>query len=146
MLLVDEYDKPILDVLDNPEMAIANREYLRGFYGIIKRSTEHVRFVFVTGISMFTKVSLFSGLNNLKNITLDPRFATICGYTDRILDTVLAPELDGLDRDEIRHWYNGYHWLGEETLNNPYDILLLFSDRVFKAHRPEADSRQVADL
>ncbi len=134
VVLVDEYDKPILDVLDNPEMAHANREYLRGFYGVIKDSAEHVRFVFVTGISMFTKVSLFSGLNNLKNITLDPRFATICGYTDRDLDTVFAPELDDLDRDEIRRWYNGYHWLGEEKLYNPYDILLLFSDRVFKAH------------
>ncbi len=133
-VLVDEYDKPILDVLNDPEMANANREYLRGFYGVIKGAAEHVRFVFVTGISMFTKVNLFSGLNNLKNITLDPRFATICGYTDRDLDTVFAPELEGLDRDEIRRWYNGYHWLGEEKLYNPYDILLLFSDRVFKAH------------
>ena len=134
VVLVDEYDKPILDVLDNPAMANANREYLRGFYGVIKDSAEHVRFVFVTGISMFTKVNLFSGLNNLKNITLDPRFAAICGYTDRDLDTVFAPELEGLDRDEIRRWYNGYHWLGEEKLYNPFDILLLFSDRAFKAH------------
>ena len=134
VVLVDEYDKPILDVLDNPEQAEANRNYLRGFYGIIKGSADYVRFVFVTGISMFTKVSLFSGLNNLKNITLDPRFAAICGYTDHDLDTVFAPELDGLDRDEIRRWYNGYHWLGEEKLYNPFDILLLFSDRVFKAH------------
>ena len=134
VVLVDEYDKPILDVLDNPEQAEANRDYLRGFYGVIKDSAEHVRFVFFTGVSMFTKVSLFSGLNNLKNITLDPRFATICGYTDHDLDTVFAPELEGLDRVEIRRWYNGYHWLGEEKLYNPYDILLLFSDRKFKAH------------
>ena len=133
-VLVDEYDKPILDVLDKPEMANANREYLRGFYGVIKDSADHVRFVLVTGISMFTKVSLFSGLNNLRNITLDPRFAAICGYTDRDLDTVFAPELEGLDRDEIRRWYNGYHWLGEEKLYNPFDILLLFSERAFKAH------------
>ena len=134
VVLVDEYDKPILDVLDKPEMANANREYLRGFYGVIKDSADHVRFVLVTGISMFTKVSLFSGLNNLRNITLDPRFAAICGYTDRDLDTVFAPELEGLDRDEIRRWYNGYHWLGEEKLYNPFDILLLFSERAFKAH------------
>ena len=134
VVLIDEYDKPILDVLDNPEMANANREYLRGFYGVIKDSAEHVRFVFVTGISMFTKVSLFSGLNNLENISLDPTFAAICGYTDRDLDTVFAPELDGLDRDEIRRWYNGYHWLGEEKLYNPFDILLLFRGRQFKAH------------
>ncbi len=134
VVLVDEYDKPILDVLNNPEQAESNRNYLRSFYGIIKGSAEYVRFVFVTGISMFTKVSLFSGLNNLKNITLDPRFAAICGYTDHDLDTVFAPELEGLDREEIRRWYNGYHWLGEEKLYNPFDILLLFSDREFKAH------------
>ena len=134
VVLVDEYDKPILDVLDKPELAIANREYLRGFYGVIKGSAEHVRFVFVTGISMFTKVSLFSGLNNLENISLDPTFAAICGYTDRDLDTVFAPELEGLDRDEIRRWYNGYHWLGKDKLYNPFDILLLFRRRQFKAH------------
>ncbi len=140
VILVDEYDKPILDVLDNPEMAKANRDYLRGFYGIIKGSARDVRFVFVTGISMFSKVSLFSGLNNLLNISLDPRYATICGYTDRDLDTVFAPELPGLDRDQIRKWYNGYHWLGEEKLYNPFDLLLLFNSHHFKSHWFETGS------
>ena len=140
VVLVDEYDKPILDVLDNPEMAKANRDYLRGFYGIIKGSARDVRFVFVTGISMFSKVSLFSGLNNLLNISLDPRYATICGYTDRDLDTVFAPELPDLDRDEIRKWYNGYHWLGEEKLYNPFDLLLLFNSHHFKSHWFETGS------
>ena len=134
VVLVDEYDKPILDVLDNPEQARAHREYLRGFYGIIKGSAQHVRFVFVTGISMFSKVSLFSGLNNLKDISLDPRFATICGYTDADIDTVFAPELKGLDREAIRTWYNGYSWLGTERVYNPYDALLLFDERTFKPH------------
>ena len=95
VVLVDEYDKPILDAIDRPEMAAANRDYLRGFYGIIKDSARDVRFVFVTGVSMFSRVSLFSGLNNLDNISLDPEFATICGYTDSDLDTVFAPELPG---------------------------------------------------
>ena len=131
VVLVDEYDKPILDVLENPELAKANRDYLRGFYSVIKDCAEHVRFVFVTGVSMFSKVSLFSGMNNLKDISLVPRYATICGYTDHDLDTVFAPELEGLDRDKIRHWYNGYHWLGKEKLYNPWDILLLFSDHEF---------------
>ncbi len=140
VVLVDEYDKPILDVLDNPELARANRDYLRGFYGIIKDSARDVRFVFVTGISMFSKVSLFSGLNNLLNISLDPRYATICGYTDKDLDTVFAPELPGLDRDEIRKWYNGYHWLGEEKLYNPFDLLLLFNSHQFEAHWFETGS------
>ncbi|MDE0280263.1 MAG: AAA family ATPase, partial [Gammaproteobacteria bacterium] len=114
VVLVDEYDKPILDVLDDPDLAKANRDYLRGFYGIIKDSYEHVRFVLVTGVSMFSKVSLFSGLNNLRDISLVPRYATICGYTDRDLETVFAPELPGLNREEVRRWYNGYHWRGEE--------------------------------
>ena len=140
VVLVDEYDKPILDVIDNPEMATANRDYLRGFYGIIKDSAEHVRFVFVTGVSMFSRVSLFSGLNNLRNISLDPEFATICGYTDTDLDTIFAPELPGLDRDEIREWYNGYHWLGDEKLYNPFDLLLLFQTRNFEAHWFETGS------
>ena len=132
VVLVDEYDKPILDVIGNPEMATANRDYLRGFYGIIKGSAEHVRFVFVTGVSMFSRVSLFSGLNNLDNISLDPEYAAICGYTDADVDTVFAPELPGLDRDQIRKWYNGYHWLGDEKLYNPFDLLLLFRKRQFR--------------
>ncbi len=134
VVLVDEYDKPILDALDRPELARANRDYLRGFYGIIKDSAEHVRFVFVTGITMFSKVSLFSGLNNLKDISLNPRYASICGFTDDELDTVFAPELEGLDREEIRRWYNGYSWLGEHRLYNPWDILNLLEEREFESH------------
>ena len=134
VVLVDEYDKPILDVLGDPERAKANRDQLRGFYGVVKDCAHLVRFVFVTGISMFSKVSLFSGLNNLRNISLDPRYAAICGYTDHDLDTVFAPELPELDRDEIRRWYNGYHWRGGEKVYNPFDILLLFDSREFLPH------------
>ncbi len=134
VVLIDEYDKPILDVLEDPEMARANRDYLRGFYGIIKGSARHIRFVFITGISMFSNANLFSGLNNLKNISLDRKYSMICGYTDHDLDTVFAPELPGLDREEIRRWYNGYSWLGEERVYNPFDVLLLFSDREFEPY------------
>ncbi len=140
VVLVDEYDKPILDVIDRPEISTANRDYLRGFYGTIKGSARDVRFVFVTGVSMFSRVSLFSGLNNLRNISLDPKYATICGYTDRDLDTVFTPELPGLDRDQIRKWYNGYHWLGDEKLYNPFDLLLLFETRNFEPHWFETGS------
>ena len=132
VVLVDEYDKPILDVLHDPELARANRDWLRGFYGIVKGSAEHVRFVFVTGVSMFSKVSLFSGLNNLKDISLDPRYAAICGYRDEDLDRVFAPELEGLDREEIRAWYDGYRWRGREPVYNPYDVLLLLDSREFR--------------
>ncbi len=140
VVLVDEYDKPILDALHNPTRARANRDYLRGFYGIIKDSAAHVRFVFVTGISMFSKVSLFSGLNNLEDISLDPRFATLCGYTEADLDTVFAPELEGLDRDAIRTWYNGYHWRGDARLYNPFDVLLFLRSREFDPHWFETGS------
>ena len=132
VVLVDEYDKPILDVIENPDLALANRDYLRGFYGIIKDCAHLVRFVFVTGISMFSKVSLFSGLNNLENISLDPKYSEICGYTDADLDTLFAPELPGIDRDEIRRWYNGYHFCGDEKVYNPFDVLLLFKRRQFR--------------
>ena len=134
VVLIDEYDKPILDAIDNPEQARANRDYLAAFFSILKDSSKYVRFVFVTGVSMFSKVSLFSGLNNLNNISLDPTYAAICGYTDHDLDTVFSAELENLDRDEIRLWYSGYHWRGVERLYNPYDILLLFDKREFISH------------
>ena len=131
-VLVDEYDKPILDALEIPEVARANRDFLRGLYATIKDSDAYIKFTFLTGVSKFSKVSLFSGLNNLKDITLDARYSAICGYTDADLDIVFAPELPGFDRDEIRRWYNGYSWLGEEVYN-PFDILLLFDSHRFGA-------------
>ena len=133
-VLIDEYDKPILDALELPEIARANRDFLRGLYAVIKDCDAHVCFTFITGVSKFSKVSLFSGLNNLKDITLDARYSAICGYTDADLDTVFAPELPGLDRDQIRDWYNGYSWLGDEKVYNPFDILLLFDKRKFGAY------------
>ena len=141
-VLIDEYDKPILDALEVPDIARANRDFLRGLYSVIKASDAHVRFTFITGVSKFSKVSLFSGLNNLKDITLDPRYSAICGYTEADLDAVFAPELPGLDREQIRDWYNGYRWTstgsaetrGDEQVYNPFDILLLFDSRLFKAY------------
>ena len=132
-VLVDEYDKPILDALAEPDVARANRDYLQGLYSVIKSSDAHIRFSFLTGVSEFPKVSLFSGLNNLKDITLDPRYSAICGYTEADLDAVFEAELPGLDREAIRMWYNGYWWLGKEKVYNPFDILLLFDRRKFDA-------------
>ena len=140
VVLVDEYDKPILDALGTPEVAKANRDYLRGLYSVIKLSDAHVKFTLLTGVSKFSKVGIFSGLNNLIDITLDPDYSAICGYTDRDLDAVFAPELPGLDRDEIRRWYNGYSWRGDEKVYNPFDVLLLFRSREFKAHWFETGS------
>ena len=147
VVLIDEYDKPILDALDAPEVARGNRDYLRGLYAVVKDCDAHIRFSFITGVSKFSKVSLFSGLNNLTDITVEPRYSSICGYTEADLDEVFAPELPGLDRDEIRDWYNGYSWLGDERVYNPFDILLLFRNREFKAHWFETGSpRFLVDL
>ena len=134
VVLVDEYDKPILDALDEPDTAKANRDDLRGLYGTLKACDAHVELTFLTGVSRFSKVSLFSDLNNLTDLTLDPDYAAICGYTEADLDTVFAAELPGLDRDRIRAWYNGYDWLGGEKVYNPFGILELFRSRRFRAH------------
>ena len=134
VLLVDENDKPILDALAVPEVARANRDFLHSLYATTKDCDAHIHFTFLTGVSQFTKASIFSGLNNLINITLDTRYSAICGYTDADLDTVFAPELPDLDRGEIRDWYNGYSWRGQEKVYNPFDILQLFDSREFGAY------------
>ncbi|MDR1462836.1 MAG: AAA family ATPase, partial [Azoarcus sp.] len=131
VVLVDEYDKPLLDNLRSPDLARGMRDGLRNFYSVIKDQDAHIKFAMLTGVSKFSKVNIFSGLNNLSDITLDAGYSNICGYTDADVDTVFAPELAGLDRDEIRHWYNGYNWRGE-AVYNPFDLLLLFNKREFR--------------
>ncbi|MCE0733723.1 ATP-binding protein [Halomonas sp. G15] len=131
VVLIDEYDKPILDNILSHERARELREGLKNLYSVIKDADPHL--VLITGVSKFSKVSLFSGLNNLNDITLDAPFSTICGYTDDDIDTVFAPELPGLDRDTIRTWYNGYRWGDAEVASvyTPFDVLLLFQKREF---------------
>lgn len=100
---------------------------------MIEASDAHIKFAMLTGVSKFSKVILFSGLNNLKGITLDARYSTLCGYTEADLDEVFAPELPGLDRQHIRHWHHGYNWTGE-SVYNPFDLLLLLDSRLFKPY------------
>ncbi len=126
VILIDEYDKPILDNIANTELAEKMRDRLKDFYTVIKGSDEYIKFAFMTGVSKFSKMSLFSGLNNLDDITIDKKYATICGYTHRDLETVFAEHLKGQDYEKIRRWYNGYKWLGEPVYN-PFDILLFIS-------------------
>ncbi|WP_028325366.1 ATP-binding protein [Desulfatirhabdium butyrativorans] len=133
VVLVDEYDKPILDRIEDEAIALEIREGLKDLYSVIKEADAHIKFAFLTGVSKFSKVSLFSGLNNLQDITLDSRYSAICGYTEHDVDRVFGPELDGLDREAIRAWYNGYNWTGE-TVYNPFDLLLLFSTRQFRPY------------
>ena len=131
VVLVDEYDKPILDNIDKPDLAIEMREGLKNFYSVIKDSDQYIKFVFITGVSKFSKVSLFSGLNNLEDITLNSKFGNICGYTREELTEVFYDMLDGVDITKVRTWYNGYNWLGKRVYN-PFDILLFLKNREFK--------------
>ncbi|WP_320055540.1 ATP-binding protein [Desulfuromonas thiophila] len=127
VILVDEYDKLIVDNLDQPDVASQGREVLRDLYTTIKDSDEHVKFAFLTGVSKFSKVSVFSGLNNLEDISLNPTYATLCGYTQHDLETTFAAHLQGADMAQVRQWYNGYNFLGERVYN-PFDILLFIKN------------------
>ncbi|MCL5054649.1 MAG: ATP-binding protein [Firmicutes bacterium] len=133
VVLIDEYDKPILDNLTHPEIAREMREELKNLYSVIKDSDEYLKFAFLTGVSKFSKVSIFSGLNNLIDITLDESFATICGYTEKELVETFQDRLEGVNLEEVRSWYNGYSWLGEKVYN-PFDILLFLREKQFRPY------------
>ncbi len=123
VILIDEYDKPILDNIDNPNIANEVKEGLKDFYSVIKERDADLQFVFLTGVSKFSKVSIFSGINSPDDLTLDKEYSSICGYTQNDLETVFAEHLVGVDWEKLKQWYNGYNFLGEKVYN-PYDILL----------------------
>ena len=132
VVLIDEYDKPILDVIDYLEQAKTNREILKSLYGIIKAQDANLKFVLLTGVSKFSKVSLFSGLNNLRDITLVQEYADICGYTQVELEREFSDYLTAgnVDLALLKHWYNGYNFTGTlaQSVYNPFDILLFCSN------------------
>jgi hypothetical protein len=131
VILIDEYDKPILDNVTNKELSKKIRDRLKNIYSVIKESDQYVKFAFLTGVSKFSRVSLFSGLNNLEDISLDKKYATICGYTHQDVKSHFDERLDGVDLVELKKWYNGYNFLGEGVYN-PFDILLFFSkDKIY---------------
>ena len=131
VVLIDEYDKPILDNITNIPLATELREELKNFYSVLKDADQYLKLVFITGVSKFSKVSLFSGLNNLEDITINEEYSALCGYTQAELEENFAEELEKHDKRQIRKWYNGYSW-GNGTVYNPFDILLFFKSGVFK--------------
>jgi len=142
VLLIDEYDKPIVDYIDEIEKADKQREILKNFYSIIKNADSYIRFFFVTGVSKFSRVSLFSDLNNLQDITLLRKFATITGYTQQELEHYfedrieLIAETENMSaaalKEKIAAWYNGYSWDGSRRLYNPFSALSFFSAEQFQ--------------
>ncbi len=139
VILIDEYDKPILDNISNLDIAIELREMLKGLYVCIKSNDAYLKFALLTGVSKFSKVSLFSGLNILDDISLTGRYADICGYTQSELESEFVEYLqDGnIDKQELKTWYNGYNFAGteEQKVYNPFDVLLFFSkDYEYRAY------------
>jgi len=127
VILIDEYDKPIIDNLEQTDVAIENREILKSLYVIMKDNDRYIKFAFLTGVSKFTKASIFSGLNNLEDISLNPNFGTACGYTQKDIETTFLPYLQDVDLKELQKWYNGYNFLNNKVYN-PFDILLFIKN------------------
>ncbi|MBT4838417.1 MAG: AAA family ATPase, partial [Methylococcales bacterium] len=102
VILIDEYDKPILDNLNNISQALIIRDALRDFYTKIKDADRYIKFAFLTGVSQFSKVSIFSGLNNLEDITLNPQYGSICGYTQQDIESQFIAYLKGVDLEKLK--------------------------------------------
>ncbi len=144
VILIDEYDKPIIDYLekDNIEQAKTNRTVLREFYSVLKNAESDLEFVFITGISKFAKVSLFSHLNNLEDITINKKYATLTGYTHQELEyyfkdylKIIEANLDISNKtllNQMSVWYNGYSWDGVHKVYNPFGTLSFLSSEQFK--------------
>ncbi|MEZ5537190.1 MAG: AAA family ATPase [Thiolinea sp.] len=142
VLLIDEYDKPLIDYLDDIPRAKANQQIMKTFYSVIKDCDPYLEFLLITGVSKFSKVSIFSDLNHLKDLTFDRHASTLTGYTQAELEhyfTPYMPEIEayqGLSRPELlekmRKWYNGYSWDAQNRVYNPFSILNFFSDGQFR--------------
>jgi len=134
VVLIDDCDKPIFENLENREKALEIKSVLVNLYLVLKSSSAYIKFALLTGeTNLPLATSIFSGLNHLINITLDPKFATICGYTQSELETVFVDRLEGVDLEKLKYWYNGYSWLGDKVYN-PFDVLLFFSKRDFRPY------------
>jgi hypothetical protein len=133
VVLIDEYDKPIIHYLgvDTPK-AIENRNIMKNFYSILKEADPYLKLVFITGISKFTKVSIFSDLNNLADITIDHRYAGICGISQEELESNFVEELKVQDKAKIKEWYNGYTWDIKTWVYNPFSLINFFSSGEYR--------------
>ncbi len=109
VVLIDEYDKPILDVIEERKEAEEVRKTLKSFYSVLKGLDRYIKFVLVTGVSKFAKVSLFSGLNQLEDISLSKEYGDICGYTQEELEYYFKEYLDNVNIEEVREWYISYN-------------------------------------
>jgi hypothetical protein len=136
VILIDEYDKPIVDYIDpyNLEKANEQRDILKQFFSILKNASKDIRFLLITGVSKFSKVSIFSELNHLTDLTLNAEYAALCGYTQAELEHYFAAYLKLLPPDtleKMKTWYNGYSWDGETFVYNPFSVLKFFNQKTY---------------
>ncbi|BBE30357.1 ATPase AAA [Tepiditoga spiralis] len=150
VILVDEYEKPILDNINNKEKAEKYREILRDFYVSIKSKDEYIKFVFMTGITKFTKTGVFSALNNLNDISLNKKYAQMLGYTqeelesnfkEHIKETAIEMKMEEKELlKNLKMYYNGFSFDGENSVYNPFSILRFFNERKFQNYWFESGS------
>lgn len=138
VIILDEYDAPLLDVLHDKERLNAVRTVMQEFYAPIKANDKHIHFAFITGITKFSQLSIFSTINNLTNISMDPEFSALCGISKDELDTVLKEDIEMLAeknhvsfermRELLRENYDGYHFSQDgEDIFNPYSLVRCFA-------------------
>ncbi|MBF0359372.1 MAG: AAA family ATPase [Oligoflexia bacterium] len=143
VILIDEYDKPILDHISNQSNAEENREFLKNFYGVMKALDANIRFIFLTGVTKFSKVSVFSGPNNLTDLTMSSKYADMLGYTEEELILYFHSYLEMFSKNinvsietlicDIKRWYNGFRFSEEEIkVYNPFSTLLLINESRFR--------------
>lgn len=145
VILIDEYDKPLLDVIDKTEMQTHNRDVFKGFFSNLKSFDEYIQFIFITGVSRFHKVSIFSDLNQLWDISLNEEFSGICGITENELNKYFAEQMEQLAAkqncskenclDILKRTYDGYRFHPDGiNVYNPYSLLSAFSDGDFGSY------------
>jgi len=145
VVLIDEYDKPLIDYLENEQLPIAfeHQRILKNFYSILKSADPYIQFLLITGVSKFSKVSIFSDLNNLDDLTLDKSTLDLTGYTQQELESYFEPWINEMLEDQlapnreilldlIREWYNGYSWDGKIKVYNPFSMLNFFKKGKFE--------------
>jgi hypothetical protein len=140
VILIDEYDKPVTAHLSDHHLEKIKTD-IHDFYQVMKGSDDYLQFVFLTGVSKFSGLSIFSALNNPRDITLRKEYATICGYTQEELESNFSEYIDNAAEylkmtkektlEQIRYWYNGYTWDGETAIYNPFSTMNFFEDRRF---------------
>ena len=144
VILIDEYDAPLNDNLENPKIFENNRDILQSLYTLLKTRDEYLQFIFITGVSKIGSTSIFSKLNSPSDLTLVKAYANICGYTHKEVEKYLHDHIEVVAKDEdvsydemmdkINYWYDGYSWDGQTRLFNPYSVMSMLKDKDFSEY------------